>query len=166
MCYCSVAQSCLTICEPTRLPCPSPSPRTCWNSYPLSHWCHSTILNHSVVPFSFCLQSFPVSGFFECIGSSYQVPKYWSFSFSIIPSNEYSGFISFTIDWFDLLAVQGFLKSLLQHHSSKHKFFSLQPMVQFSHPYMTTGENIALSIQNFVSKSYVSAFLIHCLGFT
>ena len=70
-------------------------------------------------------------------------PKYWSFSIS--PSNEYSGFISFRIDWLDLLAVQGTLKSLLQHHSSKDQFFSAQPlMVQFSHLYMTTGKTIAI----------------------
>ena len=81
-------------------------------------------------------------------------PKYWSFSFSISSSNEYSGLISFRIDWFDLLAVQGILKSLLQHHSSKTSipqrsaFF----IVQLSHPYMTTGETIALTRQTFVSK--------------
>ena len=80
-------------------------------------------------------------------------PKYWSFSFSISPSNEYSGLISFRIDWFDL-AVQGTLKSLLQHHSSKasillHSAFFL---VQLSHPYMTTGKTIALTRWTFVSK--------------
>ena len=195
-----------------RLPCPSPTPRACSNSCPLSQWGHTTI-SSSVIPFSTCLQSFPASGSFpmgqfftsggQSIGSSasasvllmniqdwfpffsfsdffhsslswdieysslcyivgpclciilirvywYQVhpklpihpslppsiflsirvfscelvlpirwPKYWSFSFSISPSNEYSGLISFTIDWLDLLAVQGTLKSLLQHHSSK-----------------------------------------------
>ena len=81
-------------------------------------------------------------------------PKYWSFSFSIRPSNEYSGMISFRIDWLDLLAVQGTLKSLLQHHSSKtsilwHLAFS---MVQPSHPYMTTGKTIALTRWTFVGK--------------
>ena len=81
-------------------------------------------------------------------------PKYWSFSFSISPSNEDSGLISFRIDWLDLLAVQGTLKSLLQHHSSKasilwHLAFF---MVQFSHPCVTTGETIALTIWTFVSK--------------
>ena len=81
-------------------------------------------------------------------------PKDWSFSFSISPSNEYSGLISFTIDWLDLLAVQGTLKSLLQHHSSKasvlqHSAFF---MVQLSYPYMTTGKTIALTIQAFVGK--------------
>ena len=75
-------------------------------------------------------------------------PKYWSFSFSISPSNEYSGLISFRMDWLDLLAVQGTLKSLLQHHSSKASILWLSAflMVQLSHPYMTTGKAIALSI--------------------
>ena len=81
-------------------------------------------------------------------------PKYWSFSFNISPSNEHPGLISFTMDWLDLLTVQGTLKSLLQHHSSKASvlrhstFFIVQP----SHPYMTTGKTIALTRQNFVSK--------------
>ena len=74
-------------------------------------------------------------------------PKYWSFSFSISPSNEYSGLISFRMDWLDLLAVQGILKSLLQHHSSKASILhrSALFMVQLSHPYMTTGKTIALT---------------------
>ena len=81
-------------------------------------------------------------------------PKYWSFSFSISPSNEYSGLISFRIDWFDLLAVQGSLKSLLQHHSSKPSILWCSAFftVQLSHPYMTTGKTIVLTIQTFVSK--------------
>ena len=77
-----------------RLPCPSPAPRACSHSCPLSQWCHPT----SVVPFSSCLQSCPASE-----------SKYWHFSFSISPSNEYSGLISFRINWFDLLAVQGLI---------------------------------------------------------
>ena len=81
-------------------------------------------------------------------------PKYWSFSFSISPSNEYAGLISFRMDWLDLLAVQGTHKSLLQHHSSKasilqHSAFFI---VQLSHQYMTTGKTIALTRQNFVGK--------------
>ena len=85
-------------------------------------------------------------------------PKYWSFSFTISPSNEYSEVISFRIDWLDLLAVQGTLKSLLQHHSSKasvlgHSSFF---MIQLSHPYMTTGKTIPLTRRTFVGK--VSAF--------
>ena len=87
-------------------------------------------------------------------------PKYWSFSFSISPFNEYSGLISFRIDWSDLLAVQGTLKSLLQHHSSKalilwHLAFFL---VQLSHPYLTTGKTIALTQTNIFQQSNVSAF--------
>ena len=85
-------------------------------------------------------------------------PKYWSFSFSINPSNEYSGLISFRMDWFDLLAVQGALKSLLQHCSSKASVLwcSAFFIVQLSHPYMTTGKNIALTRWTVVGN--VSAF--------
>ena len=81
-------------------------------------------------------------------------PKYWSFSFSISPSNEYLGLISFRMDWLALLAVQGALKSLLQHHSSKASIFqhSAFIIVQLSHPYMTTGNTIALTRQTFVGK--------------
>ena len=79
-------------------------------------------------------------------------PKYWIFSFQVSPSNEYSGLISFRIDWLDLLAVQGTLKSLLQHHSSKASILRCSAffMVQLSHPYMTTGKTIALTIPTFV----------------
>ena len=81
-------------------------------------------------------------------------PKYWSFSFSISPSNEYSGLISFRMDWSDLLAAQGTLKSLLQHHSSKVSILQCSAffIVQLSHPYMTTGKTIALTRQTFVGK--------------
>ena len=81
-------------------------------------------------------------------------PKYWSFSFRIIPSKEIPGLISFRMGWLDLLAVQGTLKSLLQHHSSKASILRLSAffMVQLSHPYMTTGETIAFTIWTFVSK--------------
>ena len=81
-------------------------------------------------------------------------PKYWSFSFSISPSNEYSGLISFRIEWLDLLAVQGTLKSLLQNHSSKASILQHSAFftVQFSHPYMITGKTIALTIWTFVGK--------------
>ena len=86
-------------------------------------------------------------------------PKYWSFSFNISPSNEYSGLISFRMDWLDLLAVQGTLKSLLQHLSSKASILQRSAffIVQLSHPYMTTGKTIALTRQTFVSK-VMSAF--------
>ena len=81
-------------------------------------------------------------------------PKYWSFSFSISPSYEHSGFTSVRIGWFDLLAAQGTLKSLLQHHNSKASVLQCSTffMVQLSHPYMTTGKTIALTIRNFVGK--------------
>ena len=94
-----------------RLPCPSPTPRACLNSCPSSWWCHPTI-SSSVVPFSSCLQSFPaISVFSNELVLWIRWPKYWSFSFSISPSNEYSGLISFRMDWLDLLAVQGTLES-------------------------------------------------------
>ena len=139
-----------------RLPCPSPTPGVCSSSCPLSQWCHPTI-SSSVVPFSSFLQSFPASGSFLESVLHVRWPKYWSFSFSISPSNEHPGLISFRMDWLDLLVVQGTLKSLLQHYSSKasilqHSAFFI---VQLSHPYMTSGKTIALTRQNFVN---VSAF--------
>ena len=119
--------SCSVVCDslwPHRLQhakllCPSLTPGVYSNSCPSSRWCH-TITSSSVILFSSRLQSFPASGSFQM----YQFfiirwPKYWSFSFSISPSTEYSGLISFRMNWLDLLAVQGTLKSLLQHHISK-----------------------------------------------
>ena len=103
--------------QQARLPCPSLSPGVCSNSCPLSQWCHPTI-SSSVIPFS-CLQIFWHQSLFKWVSSSYQGVKVLGFSFSISPFNEYSGLISFRIDWLDLLAIQGTLKSLLQHHSSK-----------------------------------------------
>ena len=91
-------------------------------------------------------------------------PKYWHFSFSISPSNEYSGLISFRMDWLDLLAIQGTLKNLLQHHSSKASILQCSAffIVQLSHPYMTTGKTIALTRWTFVSK--VISLLFHILS--
>ena len=117
-----------------RLPCPSPPPAVYSNSCPLSQWCHPTI-SSSVAPFSSCLQSFPASGSF---------PMSWLFPFGgqsirASASNEESGLIAFRIDWFDLPAVQGTLKSLLQHHNSKmlilwhSAFFSIQLILCSSH---------------------------------
>ena len=112
-------------------------------------------ISSSVVPFSSRLQSFPASGSFQMSPFfSTGGQKYWSFSFSIRPFNEYSGLISFRMNCLDLLAVQGTLKSLLQHHSSKasilhHSAFFI---VQLSHPYMTTGKTIALTRWTFVGK--------------
>ena len=119
-----------------KLPCPSTTPGACSNSCPSPILCRSLLLPSS---------GFPSIGAFSsesalCI----RWPKYWSFSFNISPSNEYSGLISFRIDWFDLLAVQGTLKSLLQHHSSEASVLQRSAffIVQVSHPYMTTGKNI------------------------
>ena len=91
-------------------------------------------------------------------------PKYWSFSFSISPSNEYSGLISFRINWFDLLSAQGTLKSLLQHHSSKASILWLSTffMVHLSHLYMITGKTIAFTIQSFVGR--VTSLLFNTLS--
>ena len=154
-----------------RLPCPSPIPRVYSDSCPLSRRCHPTI-SSSIIPFSSLLQSFPASGFFQMSQFfANRWPKYWSFSFNIRPSNEYSGLISFRMDWLDLLAVQGTLKSLFQLHSSKASILQRSAffIVQFSHPYITTGKIIALTRWTFVStlmfllfnmlSSLVTAFL-------
>ena len=110
-------------------------------------------VSFSVTHFSSCLQSLPASGSFP-VSQLFRWPKYWSFSFSISTSNEYSGLISFRIDWFYLFAVQGTLKSLLQYHSSKASILwcSAFFMGQLSHPYMTTGKTIALTRWTFVSE--------------
>ena len=120
----------------TRLPCPSPTPGVHPNPCALSR-CHQTI--SSVVTFSFCLNL-----------SQHQD----LFSFNISPSNEHPGLISFRMDWLDLLAGQGTLKSLLQHHSSKASILRCSAffIVQLSHPHMTTGKTIALTRQTFVDK--------------
>ena len=143
------------VLQHTRPPCPSPTPGTCSNSCPSSQWCHPTI-SSSAVPFSSCLQSFPASG------SRIRWPKYWSFSFSISPSSEYSGLISFRINWFDLPADQGTFKSLLQHHNSKASILqhSVFFIVQLSYPYMTTGKTTALARRTFVGK--VMSLLLIC----
>ena len=136
-----------------RPPCPSPTPRVHSNSCPLSWWCHPAI-SSSVIPVFSHLKSFPASVFSNESVLHIRWPKYWSFSFSISPSNEYSGLIPFRMDWLDLLAVQGTLKSLLQHHSSKASILQCSGffIVQLSHPYMTTGKTIALARWTFVDK--------------
>ena len=95
-------------------------------------------------------------------------PKYWNFNISISPSGEYSGLISFKIDWFDLLEVQGTLKSLLQHHSSKASIVQCSPffIVQLSHPYMTTGKTTPLTRQIGLLANLCLYFLICCLGWS
>ena len=136
-----------------RLPCPSPTPGAYSNTCSSSQWCHPTILS-SVIPFSSCPQSSQHQGLFQMSVLHIRWPKYWSFSFSISPSSEYSGLISFRIDWFDLLPVQGTLKSPLQHHSSKASILLCSAffIVQLSHPYMIPGKTIALTRWTFIGK--------------
>ena len=136
----------------TRLPCPSPTPRVNSNSCLLSQWCHPTF-SSSVIPFSSCLQPFPASGSFPMSQFFTSGGQCWSFSFSISPSSEYPGLTSFRIDWLDLFAVQGTLKSF-QHHSLKTSvlWHSAFFMVQLSHPYMISAKTIALTRWTFVSK--------------
>ena len=136
-------------------PCPSLSPGVC-SSCPFSGWCHPTILS-PVTPFS-CLQSFPKSVFSSESALCTRWPKYWSFSFSVSPSSEHSVLISFRIYLFDLLAVQGTLKILLQHHSSKawtlqHLSLLYGPtLISIQDYWKEKNQNIALTIQAFVSK--------------
>ena len=147
-----------------RPPCPSPTLRVYWNSCPSSWWCHPAI-SSSVVPFSSCPQSLPASGSFPMSQLfTMRWPKYRSFSFSISPCNEHPGLISFRMDWLDLLAAQGTLKSLLQHHSSKASILRCSAffIVQLSHPYMTTGKTIALTRWTFVGK--VKSLLFNMLS--
>ena len=130
----------------TRPPCPSPTPEVHPNPCPSSRWCHTNI-SSSVVPRS-------IRVFSNESALHIKWPKYWSFSLSINPSKEYSWLISFKLDWFDLLAVRGILKSLLQYHSTKASILRRSAffVVQLSHPYMTTGKTVALTRQNFVGK--------------
>ena len=116
------------------------------------------------MPFSSCLQSFPASVFSNESVFPIRWPKYWSFSFNIRPSKEHSGLISFRMDWLDLLAVQGTLKSLLQHHGSKASILQCSAFftVQLSHPCMTTGKPIALTRRTFVGK--VMSLLLNMLS--
>ena len=136
-----------------RPPCPSPTPGVDSNSCPFNWWCHPTFSSLlSPSPPTFNLSQYQC--LFKCISSSHQWPKHESFSFSIGPSNDYSGLISFRMDWLDLLAVQGTLNSLLQHHSSKASILQRSAffIVQISHPHMTIGKTIALTRQTFVGK--------------
>ena len=138
------------------IPCPSPTPGVYSNSCPLSPWCHLILCR----PLFLLPSIFPsIKVFSNELVLQIRWPEYWDFSFSISPSNEYSGLISFRTDWLPQLAVQGILKSLLQQHSSKasvlqHSSFF---MVQFSHLYMTTGKTIALTRQT-LAQSDVSTF--------
>ena len=153
-CCCSVTKSCPTLFDPMDYSTSgssvfSLSPGGCSDSCLLNWWRYLSI-SSSATPFSSCPQSFPASGSFHHIWR----PENWSFSFSISPRNEYSRFICFRIDWFDLLEVQETLKSLLQHHNLKAPVLQCSAffMIQASHPYMTTGKIIILTILTSVSK--------------
>ena len=117
-------------------PCPSPTPRVYSYSCPLSQWCHPTILSSA-------LNLSQHQDLLQWVNTSIRWPKYWSFSFSIIPSKKIPGLISFRMDCSDLFAVQGTLKSLLQHHSSKASILQRSAffIVQISHSYVTTEKN-------------------------
>ena len=145
----------------TTPPCPSLTPRVYSNSCPSSRLCHPMISSSVVPSVLLCppvllspsiLPSIRVFSNESALHIGW--PKYWSFSFNISPSNAHSGLISFRMDWLDLLAVQGTLKNLLQHHSSKASIlqYSAFFIVQLSHPYMTTGKTIALTRQTSVDK--------------
>ena len=156
--FSSVTQSCPTLCDPINHSTPE---------LPVHHQLLETsqpMPIESVMPSNHlilcCSPSLPAlnlfqnQGLFKWVSSHIRWPKYWSFSFNISPSNEHPGLISFRMDWLDLLEVQGTLKSLLQHHSSKTSisWCSTFFIAQLSHPYMTTGKTIALTRWTFVGK--------------
>ena len=169
--YCSVQFSCSVMSDSlrplesqhARPPCPSPTP-----GFPQTHvhW-----VGDAIQPSHPLLSSSPPApnpsqhqGLFQWVNSSMRWPKYWSFCFNISPSNEHPGLISFRMDWLDLLAVQGTLKSLLQHHCSKASILrrSVFFIVQLSHPYMTTGKTIALTRWTYVGT--VMTLLLNMLS--
>ena len=167
-CCCSVTKSCLTLCNPWT------AARQASLSFTISLSLLKLMSIELMMPSSYLILCCPLL-LLPSVFSSIRVfsnvltlcirwPKYWSFSFSLSPSNEYSGLISFRMDWLDLLAVQGTLKSLLQHHSSKASIlrYSAFIMVQLSHLYMTTGKTIALTTWTFISK--VISLLLNTLS--
>ena len=156
---CSVVSDSLWphVLQHPRIPCPSLFPRVCSDSCPSSWWCHPAI--SSSIVFSSCLQSFPASGSL-LMALHINWSKYWSFSFNMSPSNEHPGLISFRMDWLDLLAVQGTLKILLQHHSSKAARI-LRPSAFFIVQLTTTHDywkNHIFGYTDLCQQSNVSAF--------
>ena len=164
--FSSVAQSCLTLCDPMNRSMPgllsitncrsSPRPMSIDSVLPFNHLilCRPLLLLPSIFP--------SIRIFSNELALRMRWPKYWSFSFSISPSNEHSRLISFRMDWLDLLAVQGTLRSLLQHHSSKASILwrSAFFIVQLSHPYMTTGKTIILTRWTFADKVMSLLFIM------
>ena len=169
--FISVTQSCATLCDP--IDCSTLGLPVHYQPLEFTpthlHW-----VSDAIQPSNLLSPPYPPAFNFPCIRvfsseSALRIrwPNYWSFCFNISPSNEYSGRISFRMDWLDLLAVQGTLKSLLQHHSSKASIHLCSAFftVQLSHPYMTTGKTIALTRWTFVGKVSL-CFLICCLGWS
>ena len=162
--FSSVAQSCPTLCDPMKHSTPGlPDHHQVWSLLRLMSIESVMLSNHLILwrPLLLLPPIFPSIRVFSnesvlCI----RWPKYWRFSFSISPSNEHSELISFRMDWLDLLAVQGTLKTLLQHHSSKASFLQHSAffIVQLSHPYMTTGKTIHLTRRTFVGKIMTLVF--------
>ena len=172
--FSSVTQSCPTLCNPMNHSMPalpihhqlpeSTQTHVHWSVIPCNHLilCRPLLLLPSI---------FPSIGVLKWVSSLHQVAKYWSFSFNINSSNEHPGLISFRMDWLDLLTVQGTLKSLLQHHSSKASILQRSAffILQLSHPFMTTGKTIALMRWTFVDKVMSLLFFffwICCLGWS
>ena len=160
--FSSVAQSCRTLCDPMNRSTPGLPVHHQLSEFTQTHVhrvgesCRALLLLPSIPP---SIRVFSNESIL-CM----RWPKYWSFSFSISPSNEHSGLVYFRMDWLDLLAVQGTLKSLLQHHSSKASFLQRSAffIIQLSHPYLTTEKTIALTGQTFVDK--VMSLLLNMLS--
>ena len=167
----SVAQSCPTLCNPVDFSMPGLPVHHQLLKFAQTHvrWVSDAIQpSHPLScpsPPAFNLSQH--QGLFQWVTSCHQVAKYWSFSSSIRSSNEHPGLISFRMDWLDLLAVQGTLKHLLQHHSSEASILLLSAffIAQLSHPYMTTGKTIPLTTWTFVGKGCL-CFSICCLGWS
>ena len=167
----SSAQLCPTLCNPMDCTCQASCPVSQWCHpiisflCPLSQWCHYFMLCCPLL----LLPSIFVSNRVFSNESVLRIrwPKFWSFSFNISPSNEHPGLISFRMDWLDLFAVQGTLKSLLQLHSSKTSILCIQFffIVQLSHPYMNTGKTLVLTRRTIVGK-VMSLLFICCLGWS
>ena len=164
----SVAQSCLTLCNPMNRSMPG---LLVHHQLPEFTQTHVHRISDAIQPSHPLLSPFPPApnpsqhqSLSNELTLCMRLPKYWSFSFNISPSNEHPGLISFRMDWLDLLAVQGTLKSLLQHHSSKASVLWLSAFftIQLSHPYMTTGKAIALTRRTFVGK--VMSLLLNMLS--
>ena len=168
-CCCSVVKSCLTLCD--IMDCSTPGfPILCYLQELAQthiHWVGDAIQpSHPLSSLSVPgLNLSQYQGLFQWVNSRIKWPRYWSFNFSISPSNEYSGLISFRIDWFHLLTVQGTIRSLLQHHSLKASVLqhSASFTVQLLHPYVTTEKTIALTTWT-LSAKWCLCFLICCLG--